>query len=217
MESVMDGDALVPRCGDALLLVDVQCDFLPGGSLAVRDGDRVLAPINDCIALFGRQRLPVYASRDWHPAVHCSFRDQGGPWPPHCIAGSAGAQFSPDLRLPGDATIVSKATAADRDAYSAFDGTDLAPALRAAGVARLFVAGLATDWCVLRTVVDALGAGFGVVVLRDAVAAVDVQPGDGERALEQMRSLGATLGDAQAVAASTSRASARSASENSTG
>lgn len=176
---------------DALIVIDVQRDFLPGGSLAVPGGKRVMRPINRCIDLFAQRTLPVFASRDWHPPTHCSFRAQGGPWPPHCIAGSAGANFADDLHLPANAFIISKATTPEHDAYSAFGGTDLAQQLRAAGATRLFVCGLATDYCVLQTVCDALAANFKIVVLRDAIAAVDTQPGDGNRAIMQMRERGA--------------------------
>jgi nicotinamidase/pyrazinamidase len=182
-------------CVDALLVVDVQRDFLPGGSLAVPQGDRVMAPLNRCMAAFAAQGCPVFASRDWHPADHCSFRAQGGPWPAHCVAGSPGAAFADGLRLPPCAQVISKATTAERDSYSAFGGTDLLQRLRAAGVTRLVVGGLATDYCVLQTVLDACDAGFQVVVLRDAIAAVDVQPGDGKRATARMQAAGARLAD----------------------
>lgn len=182
---------MTPRNGDALLLVDVQQDFLPGGSLAVPQGDRILPPINRCIALFVGLGLPVFASRDWHPADHCSFRAQGGPWPPHCVAGSPGAEFAAALNLPFGLQIVSKATQPAVDAYSAFGRTDLDRRLSGRGVRRLFVAGLATDYCVLHTVRDALAVGFEVIVLRDAIAAVEVKPGDGERAVAQMAQAGA--------------------------
>jgi nicotinamidase/pyrazinamidase len=185
--------------GDALVVVDVQRDFLPGGSLAVADGDRVLRPINACLELFATHGLAIFASRDWHPPNHCSFRAQGGPWPPHCVAGSAGAAFADELHLPAHVGIVSKATRAEADSYSAFGGTDLMQRLRSAGVKRLFVGGLATDYCVLHTVSDALGAGFAVVVLRDAIAAVDARPGDGDRAIERMRELGASFVDSAEI------------------
>jgi nicotinamidase/pyrazinamidase len=189
----METEELTPRAGDALLIVDVQNDFLPGGALAVPQGDAVVPVLNRWIARFRDRGLPVVATRDWHPPDHCSFRSRGGPWPEHCVAGTPGARFAPDLELPQDALIVSKATESDREVYSGFQGTDLAERLRALGVRRLFVGGLATDYCVLETVRDALREGFEVVVLRDAVRAVDVNPGDGERALEEMRRLGARL------------------------
>ena len=185
------------HAGDALLIVDVQKDFLPGGSLAVPEGDAVIAPLNRCIAAFGRNGLPVYASRDWHPPDHCSFAAQGGPWPPHCVAGSRGAEFAAALALPAGAIVISKATTPQRDAYSAFGDTDLHRRLQAAGVKRLFVGGLATDYCVLNTVKDALALGYGVVVLIGAVRAVEVAVGDGAHALAQMFRLGAQIGEGE--------------------
>jgi nicotinamidase-related amidase len=188
---------------DALVVVDLQRDFLPGGSLAVAQGERVIAPINRLLEHFGARGLPVFASRDWHPPDHCSFRERGGPWPVHCVAGSTGAAFAEGLRLPAQVCVVSKATRAESDSYSAFGGTDLGQRLREAGVARLFVAGLATDYCVLHTATDALAAGFAVVVVRDAVAAVDAQPGDGERAIARMRGLGASFADTAQILSGT--------------
>jgi len=198
MTMVKPGD-LRPRAGDALVVVDLQRDFLPGGALGVPQGDRVLAAINEYLELFQARRLPVVVTRDWHPADHCSFVGQGGPWPVHCVAGSAGAALAEGLRLPADAAVVSKATTPGRDAYSGFDGTDLQARLRCAQVTRLFVGGLATDYCVLQTVKDSLALGFGVVLLTDAIAAVDVHAGDGERAIDEMRAAGATLADRSAV------------------
>lgn len=184
---------------DVLLVVDVQRDFLPGGALGVADGTRVVAPLNRCIGLFAQRGSPIFASRDWHPQSHCSFKQQGGSWPPHCIADSVGAQFADELQLPPTARIVSKATSPERDSYSAFGGTDLEQRLRALGARRLFIGGLATDYCVLQTTLDARAAGFEVVVLSDAIAAVEVQPGDGERALARMRQAGATFAESADV------------------
>lgn len=133
------------------------------------------------------------ASRDWHPADHVSFGAQGGPWPVHCQAGTPGAEFHPALETDRIVQVFSKGTDAGREAYSAFDGTDLAGWLRDRGVRRLFVAGLATDYCVRASVLDALSEGFQVAVVEDAIGAVDVQPGDGERALAEMREAGATV------------------------
>ncbi len=180
-----------PQPGDALLLIDVQNDFLPGGSLAVPHGDEVVPALNRTIDAFIAQGLPVYATRDWHPQRHCSFRAQGGPWPAHCIANTHGAEFAASLRLPPTAVVISKASTADQDAYSGFQGTDLEQRLRAAGIRRLFVGGLATDYCVLNSVRDALRLGFEVVLLTDAIRAVDVQPGDGQRAEREMARQGA--------------------------
>ena len=177
--------------GDALIIVDVQNDFLPGGSLAVPQGDEVVAPLNALIARCTTHHLPVVATRDWHPPEHCSFRDRGGPWPPHCIAGTPGAAFAPPLALPASTTVVSKAVTTELDAYSGFGGTDLHNRLQAAGVRRLLVGGLATDYCVLNTVRDGLAHGYDVVLLTDSIRAVDVTPGDGQRAIDDMTRLGA--------------------------
>lgn len=180
-----------PQPGDALLIVDVQKDFLPGGRLAVPNGDQVIAPLNDWISRFTSAGLPVFATRDWHPADHCSFLAQGGPWPPHCVAGTEGATFADGLKLPANATIVSKAASKDADAYSGFAGTELKQLLQERGVHRLFVGGLATDYCVLNSVCDALRLEYGVQLLTAAIRAVDVQPGDGARAVAEMINAGA--------------------------
>ena len=153
------------RDHDALLLVDLQNDFLPGGSLAVAEGDAVLPVLNRWIEAAERAGVPVIATRDWHPPDHVSFEAQGGPWPPHCVAGTEGAAFHPGLALPDDAVIVSKATEPEAEAYSGFDGTDLAAALRELGVRRLWVGGLATDYCVRASALDAAEAGFEVALI----------------------------------------------------
>jgi len=185
-----------PTDHDALLVVDVQKDFLPGGALAVPGGDAVVPVLNRYLETFRRRGLPVFATRDWHPPDHCSFRERGGPWPAHCIAGTPGAEFAPELELPPEAEIVSKATEPKREAYSGFEGTDLETRLKRRGVRRLFVGGLATEYCVLNTVRDAIRRGFEVFLLTDAIRAVN--PEDGRKALEEMRRLGArfvTLAD----------------------
>lgn len=212
------GERLALRPGDTLLLVDLQRDFLPGGSLPVPQGDTALTGASRALQRFTRAGRPVAASRDWHPPDHCSFRHRGGPWPVHAVADSPGADFGPGLELPGDACIVSKATQAAREAYSAFDGTDLQRQLDAVGTQRLFVAGLATDWCVRATVLDACALGYEVVVLGDAVAPVEAHPGDGARALAEMVAAGARLAETSELEPSAPRvASARSATETSTG
>lgn len=177
----------------ALLLVDIQRDFCPGGALAVEDGDAVVPVANRWIEKARSEGAPIYASRDWHPEGHVSFEAQGGPWPPHCVQDTPGAAFAPDLALPADATIISKGTRKDRDAYSAFDGTDLADRLRARGVRRLFVAGLALDVCVRATVLDGLREGFDVHLIRDGTRAVEAEKGDGEAALAEMVEAGAAV------------------------
>ena len=178
---------------DALLVVDVQNDFCPGGALAVDGGDAVVPVLNDWIRHAQEVGAPVIASRDWHPADHCSFEAQGGPWPEHCVQDTEGAAFHPDLRLPDDAEIVSKGKAQDRDNYSAFDDTGLAEELHRRGIQRVWVGGLAQDVCVRATVLDACEAGFETHLIADATRPVDVNPGDGERAIEAMRAAGAQI------------------------
>lgn len=182
--------------GDALVIVDVQNDFLPGGSLAVPQGDAVVAPLNGWIARFRAAGRPIVATRDWHPATHGSFMGYGGSWPPHCVAGTPGAAFAAALELPDDIMTVDKATTPEVDAYSGFAGTDLHPRLQALGIRRLFVGGLATDYCVLHTVLDARRLGYEVRLLADGMRAVDVQAGDGARALAAMIAAGAVLQEA---------------------
>ncbi|MDX1611814.1 MAG: nicotinamidase [Candidatus Thermoplasmatota archaeon] len=176
---------------DALVLVDVQNDFCPGGALAVPEGDKVIPQLNDYITRFHRAELPIAASRDWHPEDHVSFEAQGGPWPPHCVAETEGAAFHPSLELPPKFTEVKKATEADAEAYSAFDTTELAETLRNKDVARLFIGGLATDYCVKATVLDALELGFTAFVLLDAIKAVNLEDGDGPEAIAEMLQAGA--------------------------
>lgn len=176
---------------DALVIVDVQRDFCPGGALAVPNGDAVVDPLNRYIELFKASGLPIIATRDWHPPNHISFRERGGPWPPHCVQGTPGAEFHPDLNLPKDALIVSKATEPDSEAYSGFAGTELEAILRSKGISRLFIGGLATDYCVKATTLDALALGFTAFLLEDAIRGVDVNPGDSERAVDEMLSNGA--------------------------
>ncbi|MEE8268838.1 MAG: isochorismatase family protein, partial [Nitrospinaceae bacterium] len=182
-------DDCTPGPGDALLIVDVQNDFLPGGSLAVSQGDDVVPALNHYSSAFRIRHLPIFASRDWHPSNHCSFTEQGGPWPPHCVAETDGAQFASGLDL-SEAVIISKATEPESDAYSAFENTDLDQRLKQAGVKRLFVGGLATDYCVLNSVRDLVRLKYSVVLLKDAIRAVNVQPGDGPKAMEEMLALG---------------------------
>lgn len=183
---------------DALVIVDVQNDFCPGGSLAVPEGDKVVPVLNRYIERFAALKTPIFASRDWHPAVTKHFKAYGGAWPPHCVQGTRGAEFHADLRLPREAVIVSKGMDSEQDAYSCFqaedpDGMPFTAALGERGVQRLFVGGLATDYCVKATVLDALREGFQVVVLEDAIRAVDVSPGDGAKALQEMKTAGAAV------------------------
>jgi nicotinamidase/pyrazinamidase len=192
-------DTITLGHGDALLVVDMQYDFLPGGSLGVPRGDEVLAPVNRLLALYGERGLPVYASRDWHPADHVSFAARGGPWPAHCVAGTPGAAFPEALSMPPQTVVISKAVTADTDAYSAFNGTALAEQLKERGVRRVAVCGLATDYCVLNTALDAIEAGFQTLVLPDAMRAVEVAPGDGARAIGRMVAAGAVAVEVDAL------------------
>lgn len=181
-----------PGSGDALVIVDMQNDFLPGGSLAVPMGDTIIPVINRYLKLFHDHGLPVFASRDWHPVDHCSFQQQGGPWPPHCIATTEGAAFHPDLEFPMGAHVISKATTREKDVYSAFTDTQLNALLQELAIRRLFIGGVATDYCVLNTVKDALQQHYATFVLEDAIRAINLQPDDGLLALEEMKRLGAT-------------------------
>lgn len=178
--------------GDALVIVDAQQDFV-GGSLAVDGAEEIVPVLARYVRRFHAQGLPVIATRDWHPPDHHSFREQGGPWPAHCVAGTRGAEFAPGLQLDKDDIVVSKATTAGADAYSAFDATGLDATLRKLGIRRLFVGGLATDYCVAATVRDALRLGYPVFLLLDAIRAVDRHPEDGAVAVRTMLRQGAAL------------------------
>lgn len=175
----------------ALIVVDVQNDFCPGGALAVPDGDAVVEPINRLAS----SSSFVVATRDWHPPDHGSFADQGGPWPVHCVSGSAGAELHPGVDRGLIDLIVDKGQAADREGYSGFEGTGLEEVLRSRGVDAVEVAGLALDYCVRATALDAKRAGFDVVVHRGATRAVEVSPGDGERAVAELRTAGVQVVD----------------------
>ena len=178
---------------DAVIVVDVQNDFCPGGSLAVPDGDRVIPVLNSWIEQARRVGATVVLSRDWHPADHCSFETQGGPWPVHCVQHTPGAEFHPELRTPATAIYVDKATDPDRDDFSDFAGTALADQLGRTGIRRLFVGGLALDYCVRATVLDGLAEGVEVHLLLAGTRAVELAPGDGRRAIDRMRAAGAVI------------------------
>jgi nicotinamidase/pyrazinamidase len=176
---------------DALIIGDVQIDFLPGGALPVPRGDEVIPILNDYIHLFTMAKAKIFATRDWHPPNHVSFKPFGGPWPVHCLQDSEGAKLHPNLKLPQNVTVISKATDPQREAYSGFDGTPLADDLRANEITRVFVGGLATDYCVRWTVQDALSMGFSAVLLLDATRGINVEPGDSEKAVQEMEANGA--------------------------
>jgi nicotinamidase/pyrazinamidase len=179
----------VLRDGDALIVVDVQVDFCPGGALPIDRGDEVVPVLNRWVAAAAQAQIPIYASRDWHPRHHLSFKESGGEWPSHCVQDSPGARFHPELKLPASASVVTKGVRFDRDQYSAFDETGLATALRKQGVQRVWIGGLAQDVCVRATVLDARREGFDAVVIADATR--PVTPSGGERANEEMRRAGA--------------------------
>lgn len=172
----------------ALIIVDVQNDFCPGGALPVPFGEQVVLMLNEYIRRFVRAGARVYATRDWHPVDHTSFIANGGPWPPHCIQRAKGAEFHEDLHLPRDATIISKADA-ERDAYSGFDGTGLEEQLKRHGIRTVFVGGLATEYCVKQTVMDASRRGFATFVLVDAIRGLSQR--ESARAIEEMLAKGA--------------------------
>jgi nicotinamidase/pyrazinamidase len=182
----------------ALLIVDVQKDFCAGGALAVPGSDRVVNALNRHIEDAVAHGVTIYASRDWHPTVTSHFKPHGGPWPVHCVQGTDGAAFHSDLRLPPTSIVVSKGEDPDSPGYSAFDGRtsggkQLLDDLQERGIDHLVVAGLATDYCVKQTVLEALAAGLSVTVLGDAIAGVDAEPGDSTRALQEMREKGASV------------------------
>jgi nicotinamidase/pyrazinamidase len=170
----------------ALIVVDVQNDFCPGGALAVPDGDAVVAPILELAS----SASFVVATRDWHPPDHGSFAEQGGPWPVHCVRDTPGASLHPGLTPMRVDAVIDKGRAADREGYSAFEDTELDSLLREHGVTQVDVAGLALDYCVRATALDARAAGYGVTVHRDATRAVEVQSGDAERAVDELRAAG---------------------------
>jgi nicotinamidase/pyrazinamidase len=195
-------DTAIPtfRTGDAVLLVDPQNDFCPGGALPVPDGHHVMPVVNGWAEAAERAGVPIFVSRDWHPPATTHFQAFGGLWPPHCVQGTPGAAFHPDFRLPERATILSKGIGETEDAYSAFQardehGTPLADLLRQRGVRHLYLMGLATDYCVKTSALDGIQAGWRVTVVPSGCRAVDLQPGDGRAALAAMEAAGAAFLD----------------------
>lgn len=176
---------------DALLLIDIQNDFLPGGALEIRGGEEILPILEDYIRRFHRCGYPIILTRDWHPPDHCSFVSRGGVWPVHCVAGSRGSLPPTSFPTPDSAAIIYKATDRNQEAYSAFQNTSLDRLLQNLSVRRLFVGGLATDYCVLNTVKDARKEGYDVCLLMDGIKAANLRPGEGRCAEQEMISLGA--------------------------
>lgn len=182
----------------ALLVVDIQKDFCAGGALPAPGGADVIPAVNRHLADARSREMPVYATRDWHPPRTSHFKEYGGVWPPHCVQGTAGAQFHPDLKLPPDAIVVNKGDDPQRHGYSAFDGhtsagKTLLDDLRDRHITRVYVMGIATDYCVRESALDALRAGLEVRVLTDAIAGIDVRPGDAQRALDEISAAGAQI------------------------
>ena len=186
---------------DALLVADIQNDFLPGGALGISGGNEIIPVLQSYIHRFHSKSLPIFLTRDWHPPNHCSFRNRGGPWPVHCVAGSSGSLPPRSFEAPLSAVIIYKAIDADEEAYSAFHNTPLHRHLQAIGVRRLFIGGLATDYCVLNTVKDAGALGYDVCLLTDGIRAVNVHPDDGRNAEQEMLRLGVAPIRLEALAA----------------
>ncbi len=183
-------EELIKR-GDALIIVDVQKDFCPGGALPIPDGETVVPVLNKWIDAAVARNVPIYASRDWHPVGHMSFKERGGLWPPHCIQDSDGARFHPDLNLPEGSIKITNGVRFDKDQYSAFDDTGLAEELRREGIHRLWVGGLAEDVCVLATILDGCREGFEVTLITDATR--PITPEGGESARKKMQDAGARV------------------------
>ena len=177
----------------ALIVVDVQNDFCPGGSLAVAEGNEVVPPLNKLMKEFLDRGEPVYKTRDWHPEKTKHFAIYGGTWPIHCVQNTRGAEFHPDLLDDPRITVISKGFDEHADGYSGFDGTQLAQLLRDDGVNEVWVGGLATDYCVKQTVIDGVHNGFKVKALADSMRPVNVNPDDGKKAVEEMRTAGAEI------------------------
>jgi len=179
---------------DALVVVDMQRDFMPGGALGVDGADTIVERVNEYTRLFEKASLPVFFTRDWHPKTHISFKRNGGVWPEHCVIGSDGAAFDERLYIPSDNRfIISKGDSETFDAYSGFQGTTLKALLQERGVNRVFICGVATDYCVKHTLLGAENLGFRTVLLIDAVKGVDIKRGDSEAAVEQMLMRGSVL------------------------
>jgi nicotinamidase/pyrazinamidase len=173
----------------ALLVVDVQNDFCPGGALGIHGGHKIIPILNKCIKFFEKENLPIIVTRDWHPKVTKHFEQFGGVWPEHCVEGSPGAMFHPDIELPKEALVMSKGMDPEKDSYSAFHA--LPNLLKIFGITEIYIGGLATDYCVKYSALDALKDGLEVFILTDAIAGVDLQPEDSSLALQEMVSIGA--------------------------
>ncbi len=181
-----------------LVIIDLQNDFLPGGALAVPNGNKIIPVLNEYISLYKNHHLPIIATRDWHPRITKHFKQYGGLWPPHCIQDTWGAQFHPDLHLPSDTIIISAGMSQEQDGYSGFEGVDhsgkpLINVLRERQISHLSIGGLATDYCVKTTALQAVKFGFKVDLLTDAIMGINIQPFDSQKAINEMVSQGASL------------------------
>lgn len=196
----------------ALIVVDIQRDFCPGGALPVADGDKIVPAVNELIRAFEGAGMPVFFTRDWHPKNHMSFKAYGGQWPPHCIRNTPGASFHPSLAVPTEAGVIDKGTLRADEGYSGFQGTDLENELHGLHVKQIYVAGLATDYCVKNTVVDGVAKGFETYVITDCVKGVNLRPTDSATALKIMLSRGARQTTSDRVLKSLRRAAVPSSS-----
>jgi len=180
----------------ALLIVDIQNDFCPGGALGVPEGDKIIPAINKYVKIFAKNKLPIFATRDWHPVRTEHFKEFGGVWPVHCISNTRGSAFHPDLKLTKDTALLYKGMGPEKDSYSSFDAEDssgikLAKILKRLGIKEIYIGGLATDYCVKYTAIDALKSGLKVKILTDAIQGVNLKPGDCENALNKIVKMGA--------------------------
>jgi len=175
----------------ALIVVDMQNDFMDGGVLAVPGSKSIVPTINLYMEVFHNRSLPIYATRDWHPQNHISFRERGGPWPPHCIMFTEGASFFNKLKFPKETEVISKAMKPDEEAYSGFQGTDLAIRLKKRGISNIFISGVATEYCVLSTAMDGIKNGFRVHLLQDAVRGIKDR--DVSSAMQRMKDAGVII------------------------
>ena len=176
---------------DALIIVDVQRDFLPGGALPVPDGNKIIPFLNDYIKTFKKLGSTIFATRDWHPPNHLSFKTEGGSWPAHCIQDTEGAEFGKDLKLPSTIRIISKGMNPDKESYSGFHDTKLADILIEEGISKVFIGGIATEYCVKNTVLDALKLKFDTILLIDAIRGINENPNEVQDAIREMLSNGA--------------------------
>jgi len=179
---------------DALIIVDMQNDFMPNGVLPVPEGDKIIPTLNQYIQKFEEKGQPIFFTRDWHPVDHISFRGHGGIWPKHCVMNTEGAKFHKDLKIPADNKfIISKGTNKEFDAYSGFQGTILNELLKERGIKRLLIGGVATDYCVKNTALGGINLGYQVFILQDGIKGVDINVGDSQRAIDLLLNKGATL------------------------